>query len=498
LNQQKIATAWAGVASGRPDTWPPLLEALASADDPALVPDRTHPVWAGLIAAAGLPAPIARAPDRALALLSRIRRGPIADPAIDALLRQTRDALITACIDGALPGGWLLLATSLAEHAELADYLWPEPSGWDALPGDHPGDLLALCVAPLADQPTERRARFEDDESPMSAPLRRRLIEHPEQELRLADELERLTEIAPEHAAIASLYEARPYPRAWRPPPVRPMDLRAYVLARVPRLAEVLPTYTARPRVLAAGCGTGRQPLSLARALPDCEVLGIDLSLASLAHATRRARSAGLDQLRFAQADLTLLHGSDLNYDHVECTGVLHHLAEPAAGWRALAACTRPGGTLRLAVYSERGRQDVVAARALAGSLGLRGHDLSTLRALRVALDALPEAHSARRVLMRVDAYTAPGLADLVLNPSEHRYDPPGLAAALDDAGLEFLGMESNDPHGYAQQLHAWRTRWPEDPRMLDLAHWDTWESEHPDQFRNMYILWARRPAESS
>ena len=94
-----------------------------------------------------------------------------------------------------------------------------------------------------------------------------------------------------------------------------------------------------------------------------------------------------------------------------------------------------------------------------------------------------------------MDAYTAPGLADMVQHPCEHRYDPPGLGAALDDAGLEFLGMEADDPHRYAQRLHEWRSRWPDDPKMLDLAHWDSWEAEHPALFTNMYTLWARRPA---
>ena len=98
-------------------------------------------------------------------------------------------------------------------------------------------------------------------------------------------------------------------------------------------------------------------------------------------------------------------------------------------------------------------------------------------------------------MLSRLDAYTAPGLADLVMNPSEHRYDPAGLGSALAGAGLEFLGMESGDPHRYAQLLHTWRSRWPDDPRMLDLGHWDTWETEDPDLFANMYTLWAQRTA---
>ena len=29
-------------------------------------------------------------------------------------------------------------------------------------------------------------------------------------------------------------------------------------------------------------------------------------------------------------------------FDYIDCTGVLHHLPDPAAGMRALAACSSP------------------------------------------------------------------------------------------------------------------------------------------------------------
>jgi hypothetical protein len=97
-------------------------------------------------------------------------------------------------------------------------------------------------------------------------------------------------------------------------------------------------------------------------------------------------------------------------------------------------------------------------------------------------------------VLRRVDAYTAAGLADLVLHPCEHRYTPVTLAAAIEGAGLAFIGMELRGFHAQSSVLHAWRARWPEDPQMRDLANWESWETEHPTQFENMFTFWLQRP----
>jgi Methyltransferase domain len=498
LTRAELAAAWAATAGARTQAWPRLIGGLAASDDMDLVPDRSHPLWVelghGAINAVGP----ARANDPALALLSRIRRGPLPELAVDRLLRSTRDRLVELCADGQLPGGWLLLATALVQHCEIAGYLWPEPEHFDALPDDRAGDLLWLCVRPPPTLTDTRYQRFRADDDPFTAPLRSRLIDFPAHEAEIAARLPVMGEIAGEHLAIAALYEARPYPRGWRVPRLRPTDLRAYVLAQHPRLVDQLPNYPDRPQILAAGCGTGRQPISLALALPGCDVLGVDLSRASLAHASRRATVAGASNLSLAQADLTTMTAPEAmagGFDHIECTGVLHHLNDPDSGWAALSGLASPGATLRVAVYSERGRADVVAARALADTLNLRGHDMATLRALRKALEQLPDADPARGVLSRIDAYTAPGLADLVLNPCEHRYGPLDLGAALRTAGLEFLGIEFAAPHHYAQILHSWRARWPDDPRMLDWEHWEAWEEEHPESFANMFTLWARRSA---
>jgi len=57
-------------------------------------------------------------------------------------------------------------------------------------------------------------------------------------------------------------------------------------------------------RVLDAGCGCGGTTLEIARRIGSVgHVTGVDLSAPMLTHAGKRAQEAGLDNMRFIQAD---------------------------------------------------------------------------------------------------------------------------------------------------------------------------------------------------
>ena len=43
---------------------------------------------------------------------------------------------------------------------------------------------------------------------------------------------------------------------------------------------------------------------------------------------------------------------------------MLHHLADPFAGWSKLLGCCKPGGVMRLGLYSALARADIVAGRS--------------------------------------------------------------------------------------------------------------------------------------
>jgi 2-polyprenyl-3-methyl-5-hydroxy-6-metoxy-1,4-benzoquinol methylase len=97
---------------------------------------------------------------------------------------------------------------------------------------------------------------------------------------------------------------------------------------------------------------------------PTARILAVDLSLTSLAYATRRSRELGFDRVEYAQADILELGALDRRFDVVESIGVLHHLGDPIRGWRVLTDLLKPGGMMFIGLYSELARKAVVAARA--------------------------------------------------------------------------------------------------------------------------------------
>ena len=132
-------------------------------------------------------------------------------------------------------------------------------------------------------------------------------------------------------------------------------------------------------RALFAGGGTGDGFIMLAQQLADigcpAEVVHLDISVAAQAVAKARAEARGLNNVRFVQG--SLLDAADVApgpWDYIDCCGVLHHLADPAAGLAALKAQLADDGGMGLMVYGDLGRTGVyplqAALRALGGDLG--------------------------------------------------------------------------------------------------------------------------------
>jgi SAM-dependent methyltransferase len=137
-------------------------------------------------------------------------------------------------------------------------------------------------------------------------------------------------------------------------------------------IAPVGPDAFAGRRVVDGGCGKGRH-LRVAAEFGAEDVIGIDLGPAVEAAARN---TAGLEAVHVVQGDLTrppLKRGA---MDLVYSIGVLHHLPEPVAGFRALASLLRPGGRFVAWCYAREGNGWVLAlvdpVRRLTSRLPLR------------------------------------------------------------------------------------------------------------------------------
>ena len=89
----------------------------------------------------------------------------------------------------------------------------------------------------------------------------------------------------------------------------------------------------------------------------------MDLSLASLAYAKRKTIELGITNLEYFQADILKLGHLEKKFDIIESMGVLHHMDEPMVGWKVLTKLLKPGGLMKIGLYSELGRQNIVEIR---------------------------------------------------------------------------------------------------------------------------------------
>jgi SAM-dependent methyltransferase len=98
-------------------------------------------------------------------------------------------------------------------------------------------------------------------------------------------------------------------------------------------------------RVLDAGCGTGEALGWLGAAVaPDGLAVGVDLATSHLV----AARAALPPDALLLQADLLKTPLQPATFDLVWSVNTVHHVCDPVAGARALAALLRPGGRFAL------------------------------------------------------------------------------------------------------------------------------------------------------
>ncbi|HET8748596.1 MAG TPA: class I SAM-dependent methyltransferase [Ramlibacter sp.] len=256
-----------------------------------------------------------------------------------------------------------------------------------------------------------------------------------------------------ENSKVRDLYEAFPFP-ARSPGRDGPESLpltRTDILGKVDHhLFGGRRDFRQGFRTLVAGGGTGDAAIFLAAQLQDCEaeVVCLDLSEASLAIARQRAAALGLEsRIRWVRASLLEAPRLGLGlFDYITCLGVLHHLADPDAGLRALVEVLGEGGGMGLMVYGRYGRADIYAMQDL---MRLVNRDEADLRRqvenCRESARALSPAHlmlrgRSREQLTAMLADDA-NLADTFLHPQDRAYTVPELHRFVEDAGLQVVNF---------------------------------------------------------
>jgi len=474
-----------------------------------------HPAFSQVLASAGPDAThdaidIGDVAERLAAIplfLRVIEQSHVNDLAVEGMLTLFRRALLDAVVAEAVGGVSLGFPAALALHCFTNEYVFfeceEEAAAVEALAqrigalAESGADIAPLCLAALAAYRPLYRYRWaatlmERGWPDELQPVLERQIAEPAEEHALRGQIAALTAIDDTVSqAVRAQYEENPYPR-WIKADIeaQPRAISA-VLRGSPlhfELGACAPIE--HPEILVAGCGTGQHALIPASKYTNARVLAVDLSLSSLSYAVRKTRALGFDNIEYAQADITRLGGLDRSFDLIECSGVLHHMADPMVGWRVLADLLRPGGFMKIGLYSEAARGPVVQARELIAEKGYTSSpaDIRRCREEIIAMVGDKDSTLARLVEFR-DFYCLSECRDLIFHVQEHRFTLPQIAAALDELSLDFLGFEMRD-QGLMREFVSAN---PEPGATRSLTAWHEFECAHPETFRGMYQFWCRK-----
>lgn len=266
---------------------------------------------------------------------------------------------------------------------------------------------------------------------------------------------------------VVAQYEAYPYPardpadeakRLIEGSPSHPLEIDHYLFQGQRDWRQPF-------RALVAGGGTGDGLIMLAQKLRDigcpADITYLDLSRASRKIAEARAAARGLS-IRFLTGDLMQAPGLG-PFDYIDCCGVLHHLADPDAGFRALAAALSPEGGLGLLVYAPHGRAGVYPLQSAFRTLLGDASPEERLALARPVAAGLSKAHPfARNPLLGDHRENDAGFYDLLLHGRDRPYTVTELDAALETAGLtrvSFVERARYDPLRYLPDAPAYAER---------------------------------------
>ena len=426
-------------------------------------------------------------------LLCRILEcGPVTDIGLERLLTSVRHAMLTTSLADESPNERLLdFYCSIARHCFINEYVFSvteaeeEDSArlrislQEALASGDPCPAIWPVVAgayyPLHTL-ANSKALLDRSWPPCVQALLVQQVTEPAEERQLASTIPALTEIDGELSHdVRRQYEENPYPR-WTK--AGPPELPAPPERRAMQATDAL----------VAGCGTGLLTIEMAQAQPRARILAIDLSLASLSYAKRMARKAGLGNIEFAQADMMRLGEIGRQFDFIDASGVLHHLADPWEGWRVLLSLLRPGGFMQIGLYSAMARRNVVAVRELIAHRGYQANP-ADIRRCRQEIMATQDGSLLKSVTGWSDFFATSTCRDLLFHVQEHRMTLPEIKSFLVANNLQFIGFFLPTPI-----LRRFRARFPEPSAMMNLDCWRAFEFDAPQTFSGMYQFAVQKP----
>jgi SAM-dependent methyltransferase/Flp pilus assembly protein TadD len=311
-------------------------------------------------------------------------------------------------------------------------------------------------------------------------------IKEPLKEIKLVNSIKSFDKIIDSVSKkVREQYEEHPYPR-WR---YTNKNLPSNFLFKLnneikPNKIEYSNKFV-NPNVLIAGCGTGKH-ITIAERYLNANILGVDLSLASLAYAKRKTEELGFKNIEFLHADILQLKNLNRKFDVIECVGTLHHMKDPLTGLKVLLDLLEPHGFLKLGLYSEIARQHIVKAREFIKKKKFK-NTIKDIRNCRELIFNEKKDPLLQKIFHSNDFYSTSSVRDLMFHVKEHRFTIPEISKMLKNLNLEFLGFLN------LLIKIKFSKFFPNDKKNISLDNWNQFEISNPDTFSNMYQFWVRK-----
>ena len=302
---------------------------------------------------------------------------------------------------------------------------------------------------------------------------------------------------------MAEQYEAYPYP--YRNPEEETIGKTRTHLNDFPEIAHYrsggLMTFDKDYRVLVAGGGTGDATVHLAQEMarycPDAELVHLDLSSSSINVAKKRLEKIGLGgRVTFIQDSLlNLPQGKYGEFDHIDCSGVLHHQKDPLAGAKALRSVLKPNGMMGIMLYGLYGRLAVYEIQKIMKEIYKEGDSLDDLiRCVRQWIHAAPATHPFKQALMDVVEKDDNEIVDMFLHVQDRAYTVPDLYDLWDRSDLELVTLRPEIDYNVCARLPEGmlRDRILEMPLAKQQAYGEQLYSAHA-----IHLMYVRRKGET-
>ena len=314
-----------------------------------------------------------------------------------------------------------------------------------------------------------------------------RQVVEPKKEDQLKSNIKTLGKITNKVSArVKDQYEESPYPR-WVNLGLRlkPTTISDVVDEIDLRLFDHRIIQIKAPDILIAGCGTGQHSIGTAVKFKNSKILAIDLSLSSLAYAKRKTEELKIENIEYINADILDLHKLKRQFHIVESMGVVHHMNDPIQGWKKLSNCLISGGLMRIGLYSELARQDIIKIRDKIKQSGL-GTSNKEIKLFRNDL-IKSKFEQNNQLIKSGDFYSLSAIRDLLFHVQEYRFTISDIEASLKELGLRFCGFES------AKIVQKFKSNNTGLGDQYDLDKWKAHEQINTSTFAGMYQFWCQK-----